>query len=306
MKEIFVGSSQEALQHAELIAAALSEIEGVRAVLWNDVFKTGDITFLAIERLASRVSGAVFLVTPDDESVIRGNSVRTPRANVLFEYGFLTSRLTRHRVALCLYDKAELPSDFAGLTYIPIGPVGERQLSPKAKHTLKSWARELGSIQPGHAATQLLHGYSGVWQCQADFALWRRIAIKEPSFVTLKGEIILSIPLDGQNGRGSLIGMLEAEVDGCYAQFLRNDRIEEAIVDSDGGLRLRCAIQSRQLVESDGSPPQKDGFEPHLRGSREVLMEFPASEKPEGSWRGKYQTEVSDRIVSQAAVKLDR
>ena len=77
---------------------------------------------MGIENIASRVAGAVFLATPDDETVIRERRVRTPRANVLFEYGYLTAMLTRRRVALCLYSGVELPSDFAGLTDIPMGP----------------------------------------------------------------------------------------------------------------------------------------------------------------------------------------
>src|SRR5688500_20140245 len=86
--------------------------------MWTDCFNVGDITFMAIENVARRVAGAVFLATPDDDSVIREARVRTPRANVLFEYGYLTAMLTRNRVALCRYGGAELPSDFAGLTYV--------------------------------------------------------------------------------------------------------------------------------------------------------------------------------------------
>jgi hypothetical protein len=67
----------------------ISEAKDVKPVLWTECFKLGDITFLAIENLARRVAGAVFLATPDDDSVIREQRVKTPRANVLFEYGYL-------------------------------------------------------------------------------------------------------------------------------------------------------------------------------------------------------------------------
>ena len=52
---------------------------------------------------------------------IRETRVKTPRANVLFEYAYLTAMLTRSRVAFCRYANAELPSDFAGVTYVPHG-----------------------------------------------------------------------------------------------------------------------------------------------------------------------------------------
>jgi predicted nucleotide-binding protein len=83
MKEIFIGSSSEALEHAKQVAADLAEVEGVKPLLWTECFKIGDLTFEAIENLARRVSGAVSLATPDDESIIRQQRVRTPRANVL-------------------------------------------------------------------------------------------------------------------------------------------------------------------------------------------------------------------------------
>jgi predicted nucleotide-binding protein len=129
LKEIFIGSSKEALEHARQVAAVLSEVKDVKPVLWTEVFKLGDITFLGIENIARRIAGAVFLATPDDDSVIREQPVRTPRANVLFEYGYLTAMLTRGRVALCRYAGVELPSDFAGLTYVPMGTLHQPSLS---------------------------------------------------------------------------------------------------------------------------------------------------------------------------------
>ena len=91
LKEIFIGSSKEGLAQATQVVAVLSELKDVKALLWTDCFKRGDITFLGIENIAGRVPGAVFLATPDDDSIIREQRVRTPRANVLFEYGYLTA-----------------------------------------------------------------------------------------------------------------------------------------------------------------------------------------------------------------------
>jgi predicted nucleotide-binding protein len=97
LKEIFIGSSKEGLEQATQVAAVLSEAQDVKPLLWNDYFKPGEITFLGIENIASRVAGAVFLATPDDDSVIRERQIKTPRGNVLFEYGYLSATLTRSR-----------------------------------------------------------------------------------------------------------------------------------------------------------------------------------------------------------------
>jgi Predicted nucleotide-binding protein containing TIR-like domain len=162
LKEIFVGSSKEGLEQALQVVAALSEVKDVKPLLWTEVFKLGDITFMGIENIASRVAGAVFLATPDDDSVIRERRVRTPRANVLFEYGYLTAMLTRRRVALCLYSSVELPSDFAGLTYVPMGTFEPtKPLDHQASVKLKSWATELPAVQVGFSPTCQMHGYQG-------------------------------------------------------------------------------------------------------------------------------------------------
>src|SRR4026209_1709933 len=167
LKEIFIGSSSEALAHAKEVAAALAEVANVKPLLWTECFKLRDITFLSIESLARRVAGAVFLATPDDDSIIREQRVKTPRANVLFEYGYLTAMLTRNRVALCRYAGAELPSDFAGVTYVPMGAFEPTSLlDHQARSRLKSWATELHAIQVGFSPTCQLHGYSGCWQTE--------------------------------------------------------------------------------------------------------------------------------------------
>lgn len=77
MKEVFVGS-KEGLEQATQVVEVLSEVRGVNPLLWTDCFKLGDITFLAIENLARRVAGAVFLATPDDDSVIRDQRAGPP------------------------------------------------------------------------------------------------------------------------------------------------------------------------------------------------------------------------------------
>ena len=84
MKEIFIGSSKEGLEQAIQVAAVLSEAQDVKPLLWTEYFKPGEITFLGIENIASRVAGAVFLATPDDDSVIRERPIKTPRGDVLF------------------------------------------------------------------------------------------------------------------------------------------------------------------------------------------------------------------------------
>src|SRR5688572_9157625 len=307
MKEIFIGSSKEALEHARQVAAILSEVKDVKPLLWTECFKLGDITFLGIENIARRVAGAVFLATPDDDSVIREQRVRTPRANVLFEYGYLTAMLTRNRVALCRYGGVELPSDFAGLTYVPMGAFEPgRPLDEQSKVRLRSWVTELPAVQAGFSPTCQMHGYSGVWHTETVYEVWRRIQFKDPGYAVLRGNVVLQIPPDGHGGAGCFYGNLQVQVGDCYAEFEISDRVVDAKVFPDGSMKIRNAVQSRQRIRLEGEPPQRDGFEQDYRGAREIEMFFHCPPDQPGVLCGRYSSEVGGHIYSRATGKWYR
>ena len=307
MKEIFVGSSKEGLEQAMQVVAALSEAKDVKPLLWTEYFKLGDITFMGIENIARRVAGAVFLATPDDDSVIREERVRTPRANVLFEYGYLAAMLTRSRVALCLYTGVELPSDFAGLTYVPMGTFEPtKSLTHQASVKLKTWATELPAIQVGFAPTCQMHGYSGLWHTETVYQTWRRIQFKDPDYAAVSGKMILQIPPNGDGGTGCFFGNLQVQIGSCYAEFEICDRVIDVKVFGDGSMKIRNAMQSRQRIRLEGDPPQRDGFEPDFRGAREIDMFFHCPPDEPGVLRGRYSSEVGGNIYSKATGKWYR
>jgi hypothetical protein len=307
LKEIFVGSSKEGLEQANQVVEVLSHVEGVKPLLWTECFKLGDITFVTIENLARRVAGAVFLATPDDDSVIREQRVRTPRANVLFEYGYLSAMLARGRVALCRYATAELPSDFAGVTYMPMGPFeAGRPLDAQAQAKLKSWATELPAVQVGFAPTCQQHGYSGSWKVDVTYEVYRRLAIQSPNYAVINGKMLLQIPPDGAGGSGALFGTMQIQIGDCYAEFEMCDLVVEATVGTDGSLRLRNRVQTRQLLKLEGTPPQRDGFETEFRGAREIQAFIDCPPDEPGILRGRFLSEVGGQAYSKASGRWSR
>jgi CAP12/Pycsar effector protein, TIR domain len=307
LKEIFIGSSKEGLEQATQVAAVLSEAQDVKPLLWNEYFKPGEITFLGIENIASRVAGAVFLATPDDDSVIRERRIKTPRGNVLFEYGYLSAVLTRSRVALCHYTSAELPSDFAGVTYISMGTLEPtKPLSEQARERLKSWVTELPAIHAGFSPTCQMHGYSGRWQVEVTYEVYRHIQIKDPDYVFFNGNMILQIPADGNGGAGSAYGNLQIQIGSCYAEFEASDRVIDARVFGDGSMKIRNAIQSLQRIKLEGEPPQRDGFEPEFRGARESDMFLHCPTGEPGVLRAQFSSDVGGNIYSKATGKWYR
>ena len=135
----FIGSSTEGLPIANKLQAQLEY--DLEAVVWNQgtVFGLGDATLEALENAVLQYDFAIFVFTPDDELLTRGQTKPVARDNVLFELGLFTGKLTRRR-AFVVHPRNNaiaLPSDLSGITtanYDPdqknlavaLGPVCER------------------------------------------------------------------------------------------------------------------------------------------------------------------------------------
>lgn len=67
------------------------------------------------------VGFAVVLLTPDDEGCVKGGKPE-PRArqNVLLELGYFMGRLGRDKVCALKREDVDIPSDFAGVVWVPI------------------------------------------------------------------------------------------------------------------------------------------------------------------------------------------
>lgn len=74
----------------------------------------------------SRVGFAIALLTADDRGGLRSSKVLQARArqNVIFELGYFLGRIGRQRVAALYEEGVEIPSDYAGVVYIPLDPAG--------------------------------------------------------------------------------------------------------------------------------------------------------------------------------------
>jgi len=150
--KIFIGSASEALDYAEDVYAVLADFGTVVPSLWNksDAFRPGFTIIENIERIGTEHVGAVLLATPDDHTLRRGKTDWTPRDNVVFEYGFLTGRYGREKVAIVRIGTAQLPSDLNGLVYLGLdaparderGDYDHDQFRLKLKDKLRPWVKQ--------------------------------------------------------------------------------------------------------------------------------------------------------------------
>jgi len=123
VKPVFVvyGHDLQARDSLELLLRRF----GLEPVILSQLPAGGDTIIEKLERYVGEHGGAYFacvLLTPDDE----GHAVGKPeqkkyraRQNVVLELGMVLSSLGRRRVVILHKESVELPSDIAGLIYIP-------------------------------------------------------------------------------------------------------------------------------------------------------------------------------------------
>lgn len=140
LMEIFIGSSSEAKDYMDEIAAKLEELK-TTPLLWNasgkGIFIPGDNTIDALIKITKRVQAAVFIFNADDKTWNEKSSLDTTdsvRDNVLFEYGLFMGALEKKKVCFVCKGKPKIASDLKGITYID-GDLGDAQVKLK----LKDW-----------------------------------------------------------------------------------------------------------------------------------------------------------------------
>jgi predicted nucleotide-binding protein len=114
--KVFIGSSTEGLQIAEVVHAYFNE--RIEATHWKgDIFLPGEFPLETLEEQLRHHSFAILVATPDDELIKRGESFQTMRDNILFEYGLFTGFLGRKRTFLLKPQEGEIsiPSDVLGI-----------------------------------------------------------------------------------------------------------------------------------------------------------------------------------------------
>jgi parallel beta-helix repeat protein len=118
---IFIGSSAEARELTTRLADLLEASGAVTVLPWYNAFNFG---FAAIEDLARRldeVDFAAFVMRADDQVRTREQTQGVTRDNVVFELGLFMGKLNRDRTFALVEQGVTLPTDFKGVTHLPIG-----------------------------------------------------------------------------------------------------------------------------------------------------------------------------------------
>lgn len=155
--EVFIGSSKEALEIAYAIQYNLEE--DADTTIWDqEVFTLGGHTLGSLITQLDKFDFGVFVLSPDDTSIVRGKEYSSPRDNVLFELGLFIGRLGSGRSFYVVPRNApglRLPSDLDGITSAKYDPERiERAASAalgSACALIKKAIRELGVMNREHS-----------------------------------------------------------------------------------------------------------------------------------------------------------
>lgn len=146
---IFIGSSSEGLEVAENIQVNLDD--DCEVTVWKQGhFGLGSSTLESLVTKLNQFDFAVLVLTPDDLIETRGDSLFSPRDNVVFELGLFMGHLGRERT-IVIFDRTadlKLPSDLAGVTSATYQPhsSGNLEAALGAPCTrLKKHIRQLGA-----------------------------------------------------------------------------------------------------------------------------------------------------------------
>jgi hypothetical protein len=120
-QRIFIGSSSESLIIARRIHEIFTNYQNREPTVWDDgIFGlTQPVLVRLIDRL-DKSDAAIFVLSPDDITTLRGSQYATVRDNVIFELGLFIGRLGPERTFFVVpkdQKDLHLPSDLLGITY---------------------------------------------------------------------------------------------------------------------------------------------------------------------------------------------
>jgi hypothetical protein len=120
--KVFLGSSSEGKDVAQRLAVALDRSGLTESTVWtHGAFRPGRHVLGSLVDRARTVDFAVMVLSPDDLVASREATTQAPRDNVVFELGLFMGALGPERTYMVLPDGVDLklPSDVAGITYLP-------------------------------------------------------------------------------------------------------------------------------------------------------------------------------------------
>lgn len=114
MKRLFIGSSSEQLSTLNEIQKLLGD--SVECIPWTNAFETNKSGLDSLIKQTRLSDFSILLATKDDITKQRGETLLSPRDNVIFEFGLFLGASGVDKCFLIAEADANLPSDLDGIT----------------------------------------------------------------------------------------------------------------------------------------------------------------------------------------------
>ncbi|QWF72179.1 nucleotide-binding protein [Methylomonas paludis] len=157
---LFIGSSSEAKHYAQKIELVAAENALFDVIAWwhMDVARPGESFLESLFSLLHQACFAIFVATPDDLLIKRGEDSLAIRDNVLFEYGLFAGYLGRRKTLLVQIGKTDIPTDLSGINRIfsPENPtqdelslIAEQCINSLLLHTSEDFEQAVCDLRHG-------------------------------------------------------------------------------------------------------------------------------------------------------------
>lgn len=147
---IFIGSSSESIEIAHAIEETLSKRH--EPIVWDEgIFSLTESALAGLIARLDKSDAAIFVLSPDDMTKVRGSEFATVRDNVIFELGLFIGRLGPKRTFFVIPDgrtDLRLPSDLLGITAATYNPNrSDKLLVPALRPACSQIERALDELQ---------------------------------------------------------------------------------------------------------------------------------------------------------------
>ena len=143
-----------------------------------------------------------------------------------------------------------------------------------------------------------VHEYSGDWEIETFFELWRGVRLGKGDQVYFQGKAFLLIEADGKRGCGTQNGKLKISIGNYSATYQIFNRIISVDITDDKVLHLYVEVIDRERIDEKGEPGDPR-FREGLRDLEFKLDLYPIMGEPD-KLKGMHTYWEEDKIIQVA------
>ncbi|MGC2234946.1 MAG: nucleotide-binding protein [Pyrinomonadaceae bacterium] len=204
LPRLFIGSSVESLDVAHAVQENLDNYASV--TVWDQgVFEPSGTNLESLLAKLDSSDFGLFILTPDDVTILRGNEVKTARDNIIFELGLYIGRLGLSRTFFLISsDTSDLhqPTDLLGIIPLKYSTVGKDSILSAVGPACNKIRRQLENAVMRRAPGR--HGKVTILPNVNEGSLFAAECVKKASTIRVIGTARQDVAGSDENADGYL------------------------------------------------------------------------------------------------------